>query len=130
MPSATRHRRVGLGFDAAPQPFFKRDGGVPRHIGGLPVQILGGPGRLVQLTLDLLFDVASEAADAFLQLATEIAGGASYTVFVHKVLAKRLRGLVPLSASALQRKPYLNVPWVARFYPDRAAKEHSHDPLK
>src|SRR4029077_3195901 len=99
-------------------------------IRGLPVQILGGPGRLVQLTLDLLFDIAGEAADAFLQLGTEIAGGASYTVFVHKVLPKRLRGLVPLSSSALQRKPYLNVPWVARFYPDRAAKEHSRDPVK
>jgi hypothetical protein len=74
-----RHRRVGLGFNAAPQPFFKRDGGVPRHIRSLPVQILGG--RLVQLTLDLLFDIAGDAADSFLRLAAEIAGGAGYTVF-------------------------------------------------
>ena len=69
-----RHRRVGLGFNAAPQPFFKSDGGIPRHIRGLPVEILGGPSRLVELTLDLLFDIAGDAADAFFQLASDIAG--------------------------------------------------------
>ena len=61
-----RHRHIGLGLNGVPQPFFKGDGGIPRHFGGLPVEILGGPGRLVELALHLLFDIAGSAADAFL----------------------------------------------------------------
>jgi hypothetical protein len=79
---------MGLGLDGAAQPFFKGDGGVPRHFGGPPVEILGSPGRLVELTLHLLFGIAGDAADAFLYRAADIAGGAGYTVFVHRVSRK------------------------------------------
>jgi hypothetical protein len=40
---------------------------------------------LVELALHLLFDIAGSAADAFLYLAADIAGGAGYTVFVHRI---------------------------------------------
>jgi hypothetical protein len=43
---------------------------------------VGGPSRLVELILHLLFDIAGSAADAFLYLAADIADGARYTVFV------------------------------------------------
>ena len=112
-----RHRRVGLGFNAAPQPFFKRDGGVPRHIRGLPVQVLGGPGRLVQLTLDLLFDIAGDAADPSSNLPPRLrAVPAIRSSFIGSSQGI-LRGLAPLSSSALQRKPDLNVPHGGGFYP-------------
>jgi hypothetical protein len=37
----------------------------------------------------LLFSIAGDAADGFFHLASDIAGRASYTVFVHKILPRK-----------------------------------------
>jgi hypothetical protein len=49
----------------------------------LPVEILGGARRLLDLALHLTFDVAGGASEAFFQLTAQISGGADHTILVH-----------------------------------------------
>ena len=77
-----RHR-IGLGLDGPAKPLVKGGGGIARDVGGLAVEVLGGPGRLVELSLYLRSGVAGQAADALFDLAADISGCAGYAVFIH-----------------------------------------------
>ena len=50
---AERHdrRSIGLGLDCGAQPFVEGRDGVARGVGGLTVEVLRGPSRLVELAL-------------------------------------------------------------------------------
>jgi hypothetical protein len=107
-------RSIGLSFDCRAQPFVEGHGCIARGVGGLPVEVLCGPGRLVEFSLKLRFHVASGATETLFDLAAEVSGGARNAVFIHM----RCPSLIPARPlfralhcwSAIQREPCTNVP--------------------
>jgi hypothetical protein len=69
-------RCIGLGLDRGAEPLVEVRSRIARGVRGLAVEVLRGPGRLVEFSPNLRFHVARDAAGAFFHLAAEVSGRA------------------------------------------------------
>ena len=82
-PKRYYRHRIGLGLDSSAKPFVKSDSGVASGVCCLAVQVLGGPRRLIELSLNLGSGVPCQAAYTLFNLAADISRCAGYAVSIH-----------------------------------------------
>src|SRR6476469_4995507 len=82
-PERYYRHRIGLGFDSLAKPLVKSGGGVARGVSRLAIEVLGSARRLVELTLNLGFGIASQAAYTLFDLTADVSSRARYAVIIH-----------------------------------------------
>ena len=82
-PKRSDRHRIGLGFDGVSKPLVKSGSGVARGVCCLAIEVLGSARRLVELSLNLGFGVASQAAYTLFDLTADVSSRARYAVIIH-----------------------------------------------
>ena len=82
-PKRSDRHRIGLGFNGVSKPLVKSDSGVARGVRCLAIEVLGSARRPVELTLNLGFGIASQAAYTLFDLTADVSSRARYAVIIH-----------------------------------------------